>query len=101
MGSAGASLDSLNRQSVVLKDHNVKLENSIEDFKNSNIKLDRDLRSRKAYFEVESQSRVDYEQAIEDIVQLMIDECNDKDLVNKIMVAQSECMKNIIQVGGK
>jgi len=99
--TADASIDTLTKQSVALKDHNVKLEESVNEFKEANEKLDHDLRSRKAYYEAETKVRNDYEKAMEEIVQIMIDECDDSDLKKKIMEEQSNCMNNIILAGGK
>lgn len=98
--TAGASVDTLNKQATALKDHNVKLEESVDDFKEANEKLERDLRSRKAYYEAETNVRNDYEIAMEEIVRIMIDECDDNELKKKIMEEQSTCMNNIILAGG-
>jgi len=93
--SAGSSLETLNKQAKVLKDHNTKLENSIEEFKNANAKLDRDLRGRKAYYEAETQIRSDYENAMEKIVRLMEEKSDDTELVEKVMTAQLRCVTNM------
>merc|ERR1712157_192897 len=98
--TAGASVDTLNKQATALKDHNVKLEDSINEFKQANEKLEYDLRSRKAYYEAEITVRDNYEKAMEEIVQIMIDECDDNELKRKIMEEQSTCMNNIILAGG-
>merc|ERR1712176_1676436 len=63
--TAGASVDTLNKQASALKDHNVKLEESINEFKEANKKLERDLRSRKAYYEAETNVRNNHEKAME------------------------------------
>jgi len=98
--TAGASIDTLSKQATALKDHNIKLEESINEFKEANEKLDLDLRSRKAYYEAETKVRNDYEKAMEEIVKIMIDECDDNELKKKIMEEQSTCMNNIILAGG-
>jgi len=98
--TAGASVDTLNKQATALEDHNVKLEESISDFKEANEKLERDLRSRKTYYEAETNVRNSYEIAMEEIVKIMIDECDDNELKKKIMEEQSTCMNNIILAGG-
>merc|ERR1712238_348844 len=69
--SAGASLDTLNKQAKILKDHNKKLEKSIDEFKAANKKLDHDLEGRKAYFKAETKIRTDYETVMEQIVKIM------------------------------
>lgn len=97
--SAGASLETLNKQAKVLKEHNKKLEQSIEELKKGNKKLDHDLRGRQAYYEAETKIRADYEQAMEKIVKLMEDRCDDSELVEKVMTAQLTCLTNIS--GGK
>jgi len=93
--SAGASLDTLNKQAKILKDHNKKLEKSIDDFKGANKKLDHDLEGRKAYFKAESKIRGDYETVMEKIVKIMEEKCDDSELVEKIMTAQLTCVTNI------
>merc|ERR1712232_1106124 len=69
--SAGASLETLNKQAKVLKDHNKKLENSIDEFKKANKKLEHDLKGRKAYYDAEMKVRSDYENVMEKIVKMM------------------------------
>jgi len=93
--SAGASLDTLNKQAKILKDHNKKLDNSIDEFKAANKKLDHDLEGRKAYFKAETKIRGDYETVMEKIVKSMEDKCDDSELVEKIMTAQLTCVTNI------
>merc|ERR1712232_885638 len=98
--SAGASLETLNKQAKILKDHNKKLEKSIGDFKKANKKLEKDLEGRKAYYEAEMKVRGDYENVMEKIVKMMEEKCDDSELVEKIMTAQLTCVTNIAR-GGK
>jgi len=93
--SAGASLESLNKQAKVIEDHNKKLEVGIGKYKDQNKTLANDLKGRTKYIEHETQTRNDYENAMEEIVKLMEDRCDDSELVEKIMTAQLTCVTNI------
>ncbi|CAB9523006.1 Unconventional myosin [Seminavis robusta] len=92
--SAGASLDSLNKQKARIEDHNAKLEDNLGKYTDQNKQLQRDLDNRQAYFEAEKKIKEDYEKAMEKVVEMMEDKCDDSALVEKIMTAQLTCTTN-------
>lgn len=92
--SAGASLDALEKQKARIADHNVKLEDNLEKYNSQNKQLKKDLANRQAYFEAEQRIKNDYEKAMEKIVEMMEDKCDDSTLVEKIMTAQLTCTTN-------
>merc|ERR1712087_124443 len=92
--SAGASLDSLNKQKARIEDHNAKLEDNLGKYNDQNKQLKRDLANRQAYFEAEKKIKDDYEKAMEKVVEMMEDKCDDSALVEKIMTAQLTCTTN-------
>jgi len=99
--SAGASLDSLEKQRARIADHNVKLDESLGKFNKQNKQLGKDLENRQAYFDAEAKIKNDYERAMEKIVDLMEDRCDDSDLVEKVMTAQLTCTtNNLNRLGG-
>merc|ERR1712232_1009508 len=98
--TAGASLETLNKQAKVLKDHNQKLAKSIDDFRQANRKLDHNLKGRQVYYDAETKIQKDYEKAMEKIVKFMEDKCRDSALVEKVMSAQLKCAQNVAAAGG-
>jgi DNA repair exonuclease SbcCD ATPase subunit len=92
--SAGASLDSLGKQKARIEDHNAKLEDNLGKYNDQNKQLKRDLENRQAYFEAEKKIKDDYEKAMEKVVEMMEDKCDDSALVEKIMTAQLTCTTN-------
>jgi len=99
--SAGASLDSLEKQRARIAEHNAKLEENLKKYSDQNKQLEKDLANRQAYFEAENKIKRDYEKAMEKIVDLMEDKCDDSDLVERIMTAQLTCTtNNLNRLGG-
>jgi len=99
--SAGASLDSLNKQKARIEDHNAKLEDNLGKYTDQNKQLKRDLSNRQAYFDAEKKIKDDYEKAMEKVVEMMEDKCDDSALVEKIMTAQLTCTtNNLNRLGG-
>lgn len=86
-----ASLDSIHKQKASLEDHNEKLEHVIGQYNIQNKSLERELDSRQAYSEAEARMRDDFENAIEKIIEMMENRCDDDLLVEKIMTAQLQC----------
>lgn len=92
--SAGASLDSLEKQRARIEDHNNKLEDNLGKYTDQNKQLKRDLDNRQAYFTAEKKIKEDYEKAMEKVVEMMEDKCDDSALVEKVMTAQLTCTTN-------
>ena len=92
--SAGASLDSLEKQRARIEDHNAKLEDNLGKYKDQNKQLKKDLANRQAYLEAEQNIKNDYEKAMEKVVEMMEDKCDDSTLVEKVMTAQLTCTTN-------
>jgi len=92
--SAGASLDSLEKQRARIEDHNAKLEDNLGKYTDQNKQLKKDLDNRQAYFDAEKKIKDDYEKAMEKVVEMMEDKCDDSALVEKIMTAQLTCTTN-------
>jgi len=92
--SAGASLDSLEKQRARIEDHNNKLEDNLGKYTDQNKQLKKDLDNRQAYFDAEKKIKEDYEKAMEKVVEMMEDKCDDSALVEKVMTAQLTCTTN-------
>jgi myosin-5 len=89
--SAGASLDSLEKQKKNLASHNTKLDENLKKYKNQNTQLRSDLDNRNSYFKAETQIRSEYEKAMEQIVDLLEDRCRDHKLCEDVNAAQLQC----------
>jgi len=89
--SAGASLDSLEKQKKNLAEHNVKLEENLKKWKSQNNQLKADLANRSAYYKAETQIRAEYEKAMEQIVELLEQRCDDHQLLEDVTAAQLQC----------
>jgi myosin V len=89
--SAGASLDSLEKQKKNLAEHNDKLADNLKKWKAQNIQLKSDLANRAAYYRAETKIRSEYEKAMEKIVQLLETRCDDHKLLEEVTAAQLQC----------
>ena len=89
--SAGASLDSMAKQQKNFATHNVKLEENLKKWKAQNVQLKSDLANRTAYFEAETNIRAHYERAMEQIVQILEEKCDDANLIEEVTGAQLQC----------
>ena len=89
--SAGASLDSLEKQKKNLAEHNEKLAENLKKWKAQNTQLKSDLANRTAYFKAETKIRSEYEKAMEQIVQLLEARCDDHQLLEEVTAAQLQC----------
>jgi myosin heavy subunit len=89
--SAGASLDSLEKQKKNLSSHNSKLEENLKKWVDQNRQLKADLENRTAYYNAETKIRAEYERAMEKIVELLEQRCNDSKLIEDVTTAQLQC----------
>jgi myosin-5 len=89
--SAGASLDSLEKQRQNLSAHNAKLEDSLKKYKTQNSQLKSDVTNRTAYLKAETKIRGEYERAMEAIVDMLESRCSDAKLVEDVTAAQLQC----------
>ena len=89
--SAGASLDSLEKQKKHLSEHNEKLAENLKKWKAQNSQLKSDLANRTAYYKAETKIRAEYEKAMEQIVQLLETRCDDHKLLEEVTAAQLQC----------
>jgi myosin-5 len=89
--SAGASLDSMEKQKKNIAAHNVKLDENYKKYKTQNSQLKRDMENRNAYFNAEVTIRGEYEKAMEQIVDLLEERCKDNKLVDAVNAAHLEC----------
>ena len=89
--SAGASLDSLEKQKKNIASHNDKLAENLKKYKKQNDQLKADLENRNAYYAAETKIRREYEQAMEKIIELMEENCDDADLLEQLVNAQLQC----------
>jgi myosin-5 len=89
--SAGASLDSLEKQKVNLQSHNTKLEENLKKYKTQNNQLKADLDNRNAYLKAEAKIKDEYQRALEQIIELMENRCDDGKLVEDVTAAQLQC----------
>lgn len=98
--SAGASLDSLEKQKKNIAVHNQKLEDNLKKYKSQNNQLKADLENRNAYFAAEQKIRQEYEQAMEKIVELLEQRCDDGKLIENVTAAQLQCEAIAAHKGG-
>jgi myosin heavy subunit len=89
--SAGASLDSLEKQKKNLASHNTKLEDNLKKWTDQNRQLKADLENRTAYYNAETKIRAEYERAMEKIVELLEQRCTDSKLIEDVTAAQLQC----------
>lgn len=89
--SAGASLDSMEKQKKNLAAHNIKLEDNLKKWKAQNNQLKSDVANRTAYFKAETKIRAHYEKALEQIIQILEERCDDADLVEEVTATQMQC----------
>jgi myosin-5 len=89
--SAGASLDSMEKQKKNIASHNAKLDDNFKKYKAQNSQLRRDLENRNSYYHAETKIRDEYERAMEQIVDLLEDRCKDHKLVEDVNTAQLQC----------
>jgi myosin V len=89
--SAGASLDSIEKQKKNLAQHNDKLEANLKKWKTQNKQLQSDLENRDAYFNAETKIRQEYEAAMEKIIELLEERCDDTNLLEAVTAAQNQC----------
>jgi myosin-5 len=88
--SAGASLDSMEKQKANIASHNAKLVDGYKKYKEQNDQLESDLENRNAYFNAETKIRDEYEKAMEQIVTLIGERCKDDQLVEEVNNAQTQ-----------
>jgi myosin-5 len=89
--SAGASLDSMEKQKKNIASHNTKLDDNFKKYKAQNAQLKHDLENRNSYYHAETKIRDEYERAMEQIVDLLEDRCKDPKLVEDVNTAQLQC----------
>lgn len=89
--SAGASLDSLAKQKKSVAEHNVKLDDNLKKWKSQNKQLQSDLTNRVAYYKAETKIRAEYETAMEKIVEILEQRCDDPNLLEEVTAAQLQC----------
>ncbi|GAX27011.1 hypothetical protein FisN_9Lh324 [Fistulifera solaris] len=89
--SAGASLDSMEKQKLNLASHNTKMAENLKKWQAQNQQLKSDLQNRAAYFRAETKIRHLYEKAMEKIINKLEEECDDADLVEEVTAAQLQC----------
>jgi myosin-5 len=98
--SAGASLDSLEKQKKNIAAHNTKLDENIKKWKSQNQQLKADLENRTAYYRAETKIRAEYERTMEKIIEMMEAKCDDPDLIEEVSNAQMQCEALAAQKGG-
>jgi len=89
--SAGASLDSLDKQKKNLAAHNQKIIDNMKKFTDQNVQLKADLDNRNAYFRAETKIRAMYEKAMSEIVEVLETRCRDSKLVEDVVAASLQC----------
>jgi chromosome segregation ATPase len=89
--SAGASLDSMEKQKKSTMTMNKKLDENVKKFKQQNAQLRRDLDNRNAYFTAETKIRAEYTKAMEEVVDMMEDKSKDYELNELVNAAQMQC----------
>ncbi|KAL7577776.1 hypothetical protein ACA910_010533 [Epithemia clementina (nom. ined.)] len=97
--SAGASLDSLEKQKKNIATHNAKLDDNLKKWKSQNSQLKADLENRTAYFKAETRIRQEYERAMEKIIEIMEGKCDDAKLIEDVSNAQMQCEAIAAQKG--
>lgn len=98
--SAGASLDSLEKQKKNIAAHNSKLDENIKKWKSQNQQLKADLENRTAYYRAETKIRAEYEKTMERIIEMMENKCDDANLIEEVSNAQMQCEAMAAQKGG-
>lgn len=98
--SAGASLDSLEKQKKNIAAHNSKLDENIKKWKSQNQQLKADLENRTAYYKAETKIRAEYEKTMERIIEMMEAKCDDPNLIEEVSNAQMQCEALAAQKGG-
>ena len=98
--SAGASLDSLEKQKKNIAAHNAKLDENIKKWKSQNQQLKADLENRTAYYRAETKIRAEYEKTMERIIEMMESKCDDPGLIEEVSNAQMQCEALAAQKGG-
>ena len=98
--SAGASLDSLEKQKKNIAAHNTKLDENIKKWKSQNQQLKADLENRTAYYRAETKIRAEYEKTMEKIIEMMESKCDDPGLIEEVSNAQMQCEALAAQKGG-
>mmetsp|Transcript_14245 Transcript_14245/g.31105 ORF Transcript_14245/g.31105 Transcript_14245/m.31105 type:complete len:1134 (-) Transcript_14245:53-3454(-) len=98
--SAGASLDSLEKQKKNIATHNSKLDENLKKWKSQNSQLKADLENRTAYYKAETRIRGEYEKAMEKIIEIMEEKCDDAKLIEDVSNAQMQCEAIAAQKGG-
>lgn len=89
--SAGASLDSLDKQKKNLSIHNQKLDENLKKYVSQNNQLKADVENRIAYLKAETRIRAEYEKAMDAIIEVMDTRCDNSKLVEDISNAQMQC----------
>jgi chromosome segregation ATPase len=89
--SAGASLDSMEKQKKNISLHNKKLDENVKKYKVQNSQLRRDLDNRNSYFEAETKIRAEYTRAMEEIIDMLEDKGKDYELNEQVNAAQLQC----------
>jgi chromosome segregation ATPase len=89
--SAGASLDSMEKQKKNITAHNKKLDENVKKYKVQNSQLRRDLDNRNSYFEAETKIRGEYTRAMEEIIDMLEDKGKDYELSESVNAAQLQC----------
>mmetsp|Transcript_19546 Transcript_19546/g.25216 ORF Transcript_19546/g.25216 Transcript_19546/m.25216 type:complete len:1148 (+) Transcript_19546:87-3530(+) len=97
--SAGASLDSLDKQKKNIATHNSKLDENLKKWKSQNSQLKADLENRTAYFKAETRIRGEYEKAMEKIIEIMEAKCDDATLIEDVSNTQMQCEAIAAQKG--
>jgi myosin-5 len=98
--SAGASLDSLEKQKKNIAAHNSKLDENIKKWKSQNQQLKADLENRTAYYKAETRIRAEYEKTMERIIEMMEAKCDDPKLIEEVSNAQMQCEALAAHKGG-
>jgi len=89
--SAGASLDSLDKQKKNLSIHNQKLDENLKKYVSQNNQLKADVENRIAYLKAETRIRAEYEKAMDAVIEVMDTRCDNSKLVEDISNAQMQC----------
>jgi chromosome segregation ATPase len=90
-GSSGAMIDAMDKEKESLGQHNVKLDANLKKWNVQNKQLQSDLVNRTAYFKAETKIRVLYENAMEGMIEILEERCEDADLIEEVTAAQLQC----------
>jgi hypothetical protein len=88
---AGASFEALNEQSKNNNRNNSKLMQNQDKYKKQNQKLKADLQMRQGYYEAEAKIRLNYQESMAEIMEMIQDQCDDAQLTEDILVLALEC----------